>query len=172
MRVANDILIALDKKKAAMLVLLDLSAALDTIDHEILLKILSHIGISGVAHDWFRSFLLDRRQAIYIQGSTSKSVFLKYGVPQGSVLGPVLFTQYTVPIGAICRRHGVSYQLYADNTQLYITFTIGDEVDEELARLKIEACIAEIREWMAHHKLKLNDDKTEYLLVVSSPEFG
>ena len=88
-----------------------------------------------------------RSQSIYIQGTKSKSVFLKYGVPQGSVLGPVLFTQYTVPIGAICRRHGVSYQLYADDTQLYITsFTIGDEVDEELARLKIEACIAEIRE--------------------------
>ena len=84
------------------------------------------------------------------------------------MLGPVLLTQYTVPIGAICRRHGVSYQLYADDTQLYITVTIGDEVDEELVRLKIEACIAEIREWMAHHKLKLNDDKTEYQLVVSS----
>ena len=69
-------------------------------------------------------------------------------------LGPVLLTQYTVPIGAICRRHDVSYQLYADDSQLYITFTIGDKVDEELVRLKIEACI-EIREWMAHHKTKI-----------------
>ena len=60
------------------------------------------------------------------------------------------------------------YQLYADDTQLYITFIIGDEVDEELARPKIEACIAEIREWMAHHKLKLNYGRTEYQLVVSS----
>ena len=86
MRVANDILIALDKKKAAMLVLLDLSAAFDTIDHEILLKRLSNIGISGVAHDWVRSYLVNRSQSIYIQGTTSKSVFLKNGVPQGSVL--------------------------------------------------------------------------------------
>ena len=62
----------------------------------------------------------------------------------------------------------MSYPLYADDTKLCITFTIGDEVDEELAGLIIEACIAEIREWMAHHKLKLNDDKTEYQLVVSS----
>ena len=87
-----------------MLVLLYLSAAFDTIDHEILLKRLSNIGISGVAHDWFRSYLLDPSQSIYIKGTTSKSVFLKYRMPQGSVMGPVLFTQYTVPIGVICRR--------------------------------------------------------------------
>ena len=127
MRVVNDIQMALDQKNAAMLVLLDLSAAF-----------------------------------------ASQSVPLKYGVPQGSVLGPVLFTQYTVAIGAICRRHGVSYLLYADDTQIYITFKIDDPEHQHAARLKIEACIAEIRAWMIIYRLKLNDDKTEYIFLVSA----
>ena len=93
-------------------------------------------------------------------------------MPQGSVLGPVLFTQYTVAIGAICRRHGVSYQLYADDTQIYITFKIDDLEDQHAARLKIEACIAEIRVWMIIHRLELNDDKTEYIFLVSAKNSG
>ena len=113
---------ALDQKNAAVLVLLDLSAAFDTNDYSLMLKRLSKIGIVGTAHKWFSSYLRGREQSVFIKGTASQSVPLKYGVPQGSVLGPVLLTQYTVAIAAICRRHGVSYQLYADDTQLYITF--------------------------------------------------
>ena len=130
LRVSNDILMALDQHKAAILVLLDLSAAFDTIDHGMLLKRLSDIGIQDTAHDWLRSYLTNRCQSININGCKSQSIPLIYGVPQGSVLGPFLFTQYTVPIGAICRKHGVSYQLYADDTHI------------EKAAL---ACVAEIR---------------------------
>ena len=91
---------------------------------------------------------------------------------QGSVLRPALFTQYTVAIGAICRRHGVSYQLYAADTQIYITFRVDDLEDQHAARLKIEACIAEIRVWMIIHRLKLNDDKAEYIFLVSAKNSG
>ena len=111
-RVSNDILTAMDKKQGTMLVLLDLSAAFDTIDHVLMLDRLSHIGVRGTAHKWFSSYLENRYQSVNIQGISSKKQRLRFGVPQGSVLGPFLFTQYTVPIGAICRRHGVNYQLY------------------------------------------------------------
>ena len=165
-RVVHDIQMALDQKNAAMLVLLDLSAAFDSIDHSLMLIRLSKIGIVETAHKWFSSYLRGREQSVFINGTASQSVPLKYGVPEGSVLGPVFFTQYT--IGAICRRHGVSYQLYADDTQIYITFRIDDLEDQHAARLKIEACIAEIRAWMIIHRLKLNDDKTEYIFTVSA----
>ena len=171
-RVVNDIQMALGRKNVAMLVLLDLSATFDTIDHSLMLKRLLKIDIVGTAHKWFSSYLRGREQSVFIKGTASQSVLLKYGVPQGSVLGPVLFTQYTVATGAICRRHGVSYQLYADDTQIYITFRIDDLEDQHAARLKIKACIAEIRAWMIIHRLKLNDDKTEYIFLVSANNSG
>ena len=72
-----------------------------------------------------------------------------------------------MPIGAICRKHGVSYQLYADDTQIYITFHISNDTDRKAALAKIEACVAEIRARMVMHRLKLNDDKTEFVYLVS-----
>ena len=72
---------ALDQKKAAMLVLLDPSAAFDTIDHSLMLKRLSKIGIVGTAHKWFSSYLRGREQSVFIKGTASQSVPLKYGVP-------------------------------------------------------------------------------------------
>ena len=79
--------------------LLDLSAAFDTFDSELMLNRLSNIGVEGTALKWLSSYLQDRHQSVSISGSTSKSMPLRFRVPQGSVLGPFLFTQYTVAIG-------------------------------------------------------------------------
>ena len=107
LRVQNDILQAVDNEGGAILVLLDLSAAFDTIDHQKLLNLLNQsFGIRGVALKWFESYLKDRTQTVQIGSCTSTPVTLKYGVPQGSVLGPILFAMYTNPLGNIIRNVG------------------------------------------------------------------
>ena len=136
-RVQNDILTALDKNEAAVLVLLDLSATFDTVDHNMLLGRLSEFGISGTVWNWFKSYLSPRSQRVRVMNACSDATFLKFGVPQGSVLGPVLFTLYTIPLGEICRRHEVFYHLYADDTQLFCTFSVGNDVELEEARRRI-----------------------------------
>ncbi len=120
-RVTNDLLCAVDKQQAVILVLLDLSAAFDTVDHDILLQRLhDEIGVCGVPLQWFESYLTGRKQAITINKTSSSECDLIYRVPQGFVLGPILFTCYTKPLGAIAREHGPSLHIYADDTHLYI----------------------------------------------------
>ena len=159
----NDILCAIDKGKCVLLILLDLSAAFDTVDHKSLLKVLAQrLGINGSALQWFENYLKDRIQAVVIDGIESEIWNILFGVPQGSVLGPILFIIYTSPLGDILRHHGISYHFYADDTQLYVSFDL-ESFDESIS--KLENCISDIRKWMATHFLCLNDSKTEMLLI-------
>ena len=167
LRVHNDISSALHKKCMVVLVLLDLSAVFDTIDHNILLsRLRSHFGITGNALNWFASYLSDRSLMVKVGQYFSQIVQLKYGVPHGSVLGPILL--YTTPLKDIIQKHGVSYHTYADDTQLYLTFRPGVDINNACGRL--EECISDIKRWMLCNKLKLNDEKTEVLLL-GSPYF-
>jgi len=107
-KVQNDVLKSLDHGKVTILVMLDLSAAFDTIDHKTLVQRLEHVfGIAEKPLEWVTSYLQDRKQAVYINGVMSKSVTLNFSVPQGSVLGPKFYTMYTKPLGAICKDHGL-----------------------------------------------------------------
>ena len=114
--------------------LLDLSAAFDTVDHNMLLGRLSEFGITGTVWNWFKSYLSPRSQRVRVMNTCSDATFLKFRVPQGSVLGPGLFTFYTIPLGEICRRHKVFCHLYVDDTQLFYTFPFGNDVELEKAR--------------------------------------
>jgi hypothetical protein len=163
--VTNDLLRAVDDHGEAVLVLLDLSAAFDTVDHQILLRRLNaRYGVTGKAHQWFASYLKDRKQSVIIDGEISDPICLDWGVPQGSVVGPELFIIYSAPIEDIVNKHGLSSVSYADDTQIYV---IIKPCNRDSAIAKVEKCIEDIRTWMAANKLMLNDVKTELLHISS-----
>ena len=170
LRVSNDLLLAIDGKKCVFLTLLDLSAAFDTIDHSVFLTRIDHEnGISESALKWLKSYFTDRSQEVHIQGQSSSKVALETGFPQGSVVGPFGFKPYTKPLTQIAKKYGVSIHLYADDTQLYIAF---DPLDHENALSTLESCIADIREWMRQNCLKLNDTKTEFMVMGSKHQLS
>ena len=123
LKVQDDILKNLDKQKGVVLLLLDLSAAFDTVDHGTLINTLKNEdGVTGECLAWIQSHLEERQQRVIINNNNrSDSMTLKCGVPQGSVLGPLLFSIYTIPLAAIMRKHGILYHLYADDTQLSVS---------------------------------------------------
>ena len=119
------------------------------------------LGISGKVLKWFSTYLAERTQCIKFGTSISHPKFLQYGVPQGSVLDPNISCVYTIPVGQIISRYGLEYHIYADDTQIYTPF---DFKDPETPLHELESCITEIRHWMIKNHLKINDDKTEFLI--------
>ncbi|KXJ21300.1 putative RNA-directed DNA polymerase from transposon X-element [Exaiptasia diaphana] len=121
LRVFNDMLTAIDQQQEVVLVLLDLSSAFDTIDHEALISRLQcRYGISGTALKWFRSYLIGRSQQVAIKDSLSQEKNLQFGVPQGSVLGPLLFSLFFAPLEDVILAHGLSVMTYADDTVVFV----------------------------------------------------
>ena len=166
--VHNNILRALDDKKAVMLVLLDLSAAFDTVDHKIMLQRLrDDFGVDGTAHAWYSSYFSNRSCRVLVSGVYSDDLFFPYGVPQGSVTGPLCFVYYTHVVGRILRHHGVKYHIYADDIQIYLTPDPSIPGDVQCALFKLSRCVADIQHWMIENKLKLNGEKTEFFVAAS-----
>ena len=164
LRINNDLLQSMDKKQCCFLVLLDLSAAFDTVNHNTLLNRLSHrFGIKDDALAWITSYLENRSHFVTINNARSAPVLQHCNVPQGSVLGPTFFSDYISPLSNIFNKWGVSFHSYADDTQIYIPFQPGVNEDEVINRLT--RCIHEVRIWMAENFLKLNDDKTDFILI-------
>ena len=156
-RLVNDILLNMDDSKCTVLLLLDLSAAFDTVDHDILLEILfKEIGIRDTALQWFRSFLKGRRQAIIINGTKSGYRDNAFGVPQGSVLGPVLFNIYVRGLIRYLEGFGFTIHGYADDHQVLKSFRI--EFQFATIKHSLPKCLELVSLWMKKFFLKLNNN--------------
>ncbi len=131
-----------------------------TLNHQILLSTLSSLDITGIPLRWFESYLTGRSFRVAWGGEVSKAHQLVTGVPQGSVLGPLLFSTYTTSLAPIIQAHGFSYHFYADDTQLYLSF----RPDDPTVAARISGCLADISAWMKEHHLQLNLAKTELLV--------
>ncbi len=159
-KMINDIRFNSDSGKISVLVLLDLSAAFDTVDHNILLERLENwVGLSGMALKWFRSYLEGRCYYVSIGEHKSKWTSMTCGVPQGSILAPLLFSLYMLPLSQIMRKNQIAYHSYADDTQIYLALSPNDYSPID----SLCQCIDEINSWMCQNFLQLNKEKTEVI---------
>ena len=170
LRVWSDMLMAADERKVTLLNLLDMSAAFDCVDHQILLQRLQvAVGIGGTALDWIRSFLSGRTQQVLYGGEQSATSEVLFGVPQGTVLGPLLYVLYTAPLSNVITRHQVNLHQYADDLQLY-TSVLPTEVS--IATDRLDACLVDVEAWLKASRLRLNPSKTQVMWLGSAQQLA
>ena len=163
LQIVNDVLIRFEEKSGTILILLDMSSAFDTVDIKKLLGILEQkIMIKGTALKWFQSFLLNRKQKAMVNGKLSEILLTLYGVPQDSVLGPVLFNIYVDSLPSFINQFGFSSSLYADDTNARLKFALKFQFYN--ISVKVPDLINKISKWMSEYFLKINPSKTELIL--------
>jgi len=154
---------AADNKQVTVLIGLDLSAAFNTVDHQIILdRLQTKFGVTGIPLFWLKSYLDSRTQFIKMVQHQSPVIGLEVDVPQGSVLGPLLFAVFCSPVANVITDNGVQYHHYADDTQLHV----GMRANNTAAGLSVlAACTADVRQWYLQKGLQLNPDKSEVLVI-------
>ena len=170
LRVISDLLSSMDKQEVTLLGLLDLNAAFDCVDHDILLARLERtFGITESALNWIRSFLLDRTQQVTYRGQMSAVMKLIYGVPQGSVLGPLLFLLYTAELLDIIKEEDMKAQSHADDTQVHLSTGASNA---RAAVVRFVSCTEKIESWMSCNRLKMNAEKTQVIWIGSRQQLA
>ena len=168
-KISNDILTNLDCNDSTFIILLDMSAAFDTVDHAVLIDCLQkQFKVGGQVLKWFTSYLSGRSFQVKINSCLSNGVILLYGVPQGSILGPILFLLYISEIEKIAQLHGFSVHVFADDMQLYISFKRNNLLS---TLSSIEHCLRHIKYWMASKFLKINEGKTQLMLFIPKTHY-
>ena len=173
LKIMNDILLNMNNQCVTLLIVLDLSAAFDAVNHDTMPRRLEYsFCIQGKALSWFASYLSGRTQQIMINESLSKPFKLEFGVPQGSCLGPLLFTLYMGELFEIIKHHLPMIHCCANDSQVYISFSPNNKAEHLAVVRNMEDCIRDIRSWMSNDDPKFNDDKTEFLIIGSSQQLG
>jgi len=165
LKLLSDVFLAADSQRVTLLVLLDLSAAFDCVDHDILLhRLLSSFGLAGKVLDWLRSFPTGRSHQVLRDGCLSELVMILFGVPHGSVIGHILFILYMVEVFDIIAAYSVNCHCYADGMQVYasVPATMADAES-----LRLVDCIVQLDQCMSKNRLKLNADKTPLIWLVT-----
>ena len=165
-KISSDILSNMDKQEVTILVLLDLSAAFDTVNHNKMMEILEkYFGLSGGALGWMQSYFTDRTQKIKLKDSLSKEFNLNHGVPQGSCIGPIAFLIYISALYNLVQEHTPTVLGYADDHQIYLSFKPSSFSSTQHTITSVEFTINKMRSFMLKHSLKINDSKTEILAI-------
>jgi len=168
----NDILLNMDKQLITPMVAIDLSAAFDTVDHDILLQVLGkNFGVSGTALSWFDSYLRQRTYQVQINDKLSSVVKLDFSVPQGSCAGPILFTDYASTLASQINDFNIQIMGYADDHSLYDAFPANSRASELTTMNNLQKCLVSVRDWMSRNRLKMNDEKTEFILFGNHVQF-
>ena len=155
LKVLDDVFHEISPKSYVLVSFLDFSAAFDTVDHTLLInKLRAQYGITGLALQWFDSYLNDRTYRVKIKKSLSDTKCLKFGVPQGSILGPILYSMYVKEIEDIANNYNVHIHVYADDVVLYSN---SEQIDD------FKICHKKIEEWTIQNYLKLNNKKTQFI---------
>ena len=165
LKVVNDLFLSPNKGNISVLVLLDFSSAFDTIDHPILVhRLHTDFGFTDTVLQWFSSYLTDRTHYVSLSNHCSAFAHVHSGVPQGSVFCPILFTMYIKPLSAIIDSHSIIHHSFADDLQLQMSAP-PDRISELLHSM--QSCISDVKALATANMLKLNDNKTELMLVTS-----
>ena len=166
LKVTNDILCNMDNGRPTLLSSLDLSSAFDTVHHPTLLgRLKTSFGFTNTALSWITSYLQDRSQSVRYNGTISSSTHAFCGVPQGSVLGPLLFISYTSDLIPIVKSHGLNIHVFADDVMIYGSCTPSSV---KLLSDKLSTCLDSIISWLNSNRLQLNASKTQFIWCSSS----
>ena len=168
LKITNDLLLNMDNQQISLLVLLDMSAAFDTIPHQMFLdRLKCAFGLSGSALKWFESYFTDRSQRVVINGDMSSTDELEIGLPQGSGAGPFGYKAYTKPIGHLIKTLllDLAYHMFTDDNQLYNALSPNSITSQLNAKSDLEGCISVLSKWLFENRLKLNESKTELVMI-------